>query len=96
MSEFADINELVSFAFRDSIYISKDRREEIESKFDAQLIQHLNAILKDSTWPSEPWTTASSLSDAANTVEQKIRQKYPELSDASLAMIMNYACFSWK
>ncbi len=96
MSQKPSINDVIEFAFSRSVWISKETQADVESKFAPELVELLAAVLKDSTWPAEPWTTAKSLTEAATLVEPRLRKKYPQLSDASVSKVLNYACFQWK
>ena len=96
MPQEPSINDVIDYAFASSVYISREVQRDIESRFEPHLVSQLAGILKDSTWPAEPWTTASSLTEAAHLVELRIRAKYPQLNDASVSKVLNYACFQWK
>ncbi len=96
MRQDATINDRIESAFSQSIWIAKETRASLKDEFPKFLITELDSILYDSCWPAEPWTTSASLPEAAAKVEPELRLKYPKLSDQSIGLILNYACFQWK
>tara|TARA_R110002073_G_scaffold271180_2_gene434526 strand:+ start:1973 stop:2263 length:291 start_codon:yes stop_codon:yes gene_type:complete len=96
MPKVMTVNTVISFAFVDGVYMSREAHAEIETRFDRVLVKKFKSILDDSTSPSEVWTTASSFAEATRKVEPVLRKKYPELTDDSIFKILNYACFTWK
>ena len=91
-----DLNDVVQFAFAKSVWISKEHKKTIEDTFSNELVARLDSALHCSCWPPEPWTTAKSFKDAADKVIPVLKNKFPELNDDSIQLIMNYACYQWK
>jgi hypothetical protein len=96
VNQDTNINDLIQFALSERIWISREMRIQIKTQFPIQLVELLDTILHDSSWPAEPWTTSKSLTEAAQRVEPTLRKKYPELTDESISCVLNYACYEWK
>ncbi len=96
MCKKPEINELIEFAMSDSLWISREKRAEIDEYFDKSLVELLDQIRADCDDPIEAWTESNSFSAAAAKVEPGLRAKYPNLSDKSIGLLLNHAAFSWR
>lgn len=96
MKSNPSLNDIVRYAFADSVSPSRETRQSIAEQFPKALADRFEQLLHDSCWPSEPWTQSASLTEAANKVEPGLRSKYPDLDDSSMSTILNYACYTWK
>ena len=91
-----DVNAAIDRLLGPSPWITRDHRATVEAEFSSATIDTVNELLTFACSPSEIWTEANSLSEAAAQVEPLIRTAHPHLTDRSVELLLNYACFSWK
>jgi hypothetical protein len=96
MSKPGDINDLIRFAMSGPMWISQEMRKQIEARYPKPLVDLLYKIRADCDSPEEAWTESGSFEEAARKVEPGLRNKYPELSDESIRLLLSQAAFSWR
>ncbi|MEM7412196.1 MAG: hypothetical protein AAF430_18350 [Myxococcota bacterium] len=91
-----DVNTAIDRLLAPSPWVTRDHRATVEAEFSSATIERVNDLMAFACSPSEIWTRASSLTEAAAQVEPLIRDAHPDLTDRSVELLLDYACFSWK